>query len=104
MVSDQVSRRQVIDNRPVAPVAQLDRASDFESAGRRFEPCRARHPPSLAIGVFRTFRTSYGATGARTAPGREAVTEGALDGPGSRVGGGENRRIAGPLFAFDMRP
>jgi hypothetical protein len=25
-----------------APVAQLDRASDFESAGRRFEPCRAR--------------------------------------------------------------
>ena len=26
-----------------APVAQLDRASDFESAGRRFESCRARH-------------------------------------------------------------
>ncbi len=26
-----------------APVAQLDRASDFESAGRRFEPCRAHH-------------------------------------------------------------
>ena len=25
-----------------APVAQLDRASDFESAGRRFESCRAR--------------------------------------------------------------
>ena len=24
-----------------APVAQLDRASDFESAGRRFESCRA---------------------------------------------------------------
>ena len=25
-----------------APVAQLDRASDFESGCRRFEPCRAR--------------------------------------------------------------
>ncbi len=24
-----------------APVAQLDRASDFESAGRRFKSCRA---------------------------------------------------------------
>ncbi len=26
---------------PSAPVAQLDRAPDFESVGRRFEPCRA---------------------------------------------------------------
>ncbi len=26
---------------PHAPVAQLDRASDFESAGRTFESCRA---------------------------------------------------------------
>ena len=26
-----------------ALVAQLDRASDFESAGRRFESCRARN-------------------------------------------------------------
>ena len=26
-----------------APVAQLDRASDFESAGRRFDSCRAHH-------------------------------------------------------------
>ena len=25
-----------------APVAQLDRAPDFESVGRRFESCRAR--------------------------------------------------------------
>ena len=25
----------------IAPVAQLDRASDFESGCRRFEPCRA---------------------------------------------------------------
>ncbi len=27
----------------VALVAQLDRASDFESAGYRFEPCQAHH-------------------------------------------------------------
>src|SRR5689334_10758135 len=27
-----------------APVAQLDRASDFESGGREFESLRARHP------------------------------------------------------------
>ena len=27
-----------------APVAQLDRAPDFESVGRRFESCRARQP------------------------------------------------------------
>ena len=26
---------------PCAPVAQLDRASDYESEGRRFESCRA---------------------------------------------------------------
>ena len=26
-----------------APVAQLDRAPDFESVGRRFDSCRARH-------------------------------------------------------------
>ncbi len=29
---------------PCAPVAQLDRAPDFESVGRRFESCRAYHP------------------------------------------------------------
>ena len=28
---------------PHAPVAQSDRASDFESAGRRFDSCQARH-------------------------------------------------------------
>ena len=27
-----------------APVAQLDRADDFESSGREFEPLRARQP------------------------------------------------------------
>ncbi len=30
-----------------APVAQLDRASDFESAGRRFESSRARKKNDL---------------------------------------------------------
>src|SRR5688572_14378681 len=31
-----------------APVAQLDRASDFESGGRGFESLRAHHLPSIA--------------------------------------------------------
>ena len=35
---------------PKAPVAQLDRASDFESAGRPFEPDRARHEPRRVRG------------------------------------------------------
>ena len=35
---------------PRAPVAQLDRASDFESAGRPFEPDRARHEPRRVRG------------------------------------------------------
>ena len=30
-----------------APVAQLDRAPDFESGGRGFEPLRARHPRDI---------------------------------------------------------
>ena len=40
---------------PGAPVAQLDRASAFEAAGRGFEPLRAHHPsvqPSPAVGLF----------------------------------------------------
>ena len=32
-----------------APLAQLDRASGYEPGGRRFESCRARHPPPLAL-------------------------------------------------------
>lgn len=32
----------LIQRRAYALVAQLDRASDFESAGRRFESCQAR--------------------------------------------------------------
>ena len=30
-----------------APVAQLDRAPDFESVGRRFESCRAYHQSDM---------------------------------------------------------
>ena len=41
----QWSRVRVPSLTPSAPVAQLDRASDFESAGRPFEPDRARHAP-----------------------------------------------------------
>ena len=29
-----------------APLAQLDRATDYESVGRTFESCRAHHPPT----------------------------------------------------------
>jgi hypothetical protein len=41
-----------------APVAQLDRAPDFESVGRRFESCRARQPfaydvPDAGFGLGR---------------------------------------------------
>ena len=35
-----------------APVAQLDRASDFESAGRGFESLRARQKTSIAHPIF----------------------------------------------------
>jgi hypothetical protein len=30
-----------------APLAQLDRALDYESSGQRFESSRARHPPPI---------------------------------------------------------
>ena len=45
MVEPQIVDLVVAGSSPVshpidAPVAQLDRASDFESAGCRFEPCR----------------------------------------------------------------
>src|SRR3977135_1287729 len=39
-----------------APVAQLDRAPDFESVGRRFESCRARQgttAPRFEVGSSR---------------------------------------------------
>ena len=34
-----------------APVAQLDRASDFGSEGRRFEPCWVHHPHMSSIEI-----------------------------------------------------
>ena len=36
------ARAQMVEMLYIAPVAQLDRAPDFESVGRRFESCRAR--------------------------------------------------------------
>ena len=63
-----------------ALVAQLDRASDFESEGREFESLRARqdpfaalHPPSLAVGYGREpelCKTAHGSTPKETAPAR----------------------------------
>src|SRR5450830_1190095 len=35
------------------PVAQLDRAPDYESGGRRFESFRARHPSRNRNGLLR---------------------------------------------------
>ena len=32
-----------------APVAQLDRAFDYESKGRKFESCRAHHKPFILL-------------------------------------------------------
>ena len=41
--------------RPVgAPVAQLDRAPDFESVGRGFESLRARHFPETCKGDWKS--------------------------------------------------
>ena len=37
--------------RPDAPVAQMDRAFDYESKGRRFESCRA-YQSSFLINYF----------------------------------------------------
>ena len=53
------------------PVAQLDRASDFESEGCRFESCRAHHkgkkmkiikPFGLSIGKFELKKTTIAKT------------------------------------------
>jgi hypothetical protein len=42
---------------PCAPVAQLDRASDFESAGRPFESGRVRHSNwcQATLVLFKTY-------------------------------------------------
>ena len=42
-----------------APVAQLDRAIDFESIGREFEPLRARQQPS-ALRALRLYALNGG--------------------------------------------
>jgi hypothetical protein len=47
----QVSARLLIPTS--APVAQLDRASDFESAGRPFESGRVRHCPLICNTTYR---------------------------------------------------
>ena len=40
-----------------APIAQLDRASDYESEGRRFESCWAHHASVVArVGLTRLGR------------------------------------------------
>jgi hypothetical protein len=39
-----------------APIAQLDRASDYESEGRRFESCWAHHPARLGRVIRRLAR------------------------------------------------
>ena len=46
-----------------APVAQLDRASDYESEGWRFDSFRARHYPSLKTQAGRRFRPSRACAG-----------------------------------------
>ena len=56
-----------------APVAQLDRAPDFESVGRRFESCRARQA-ALPLGTPRQAsvmpRLAFGSSRARASPTR----------------------------------
>src|SRR5437899_9521617 len=51
-----------------APVAQLDRASGFEPAGRRFKSCRAHH---LLLRAFPDITTaSYGTAAPKSKIGR----------------------------------
>ena len=48
-----------VDSRRV-PVAQLDRASDYESEGCRFDPCQVRHSkPQQTLGFTQSFRVFY---------------------------------------------
>ncbi len=58
--TDIVSRLANISNRfywqpSNAPVAQLDRASDYESEGRTFESFRAHHKPPSGLKTRRGF-------------------------------------------------
>jgi hypothetical protein len=45
---------------PCAPLAQLDRASDYESEGREFESLRARH--SLFVFLLTTCTKTFHAS------------------------------------------
>ena len=60
-----IARPQVVDSTD-APLAQLDRASGYEPEGRRFESCRARHPPSLACKSVRAMADGALSSFART--------------------------------------
>ena len=42
-----------------APVAQLDRAADFESVGREFEPLRARQFSSLYAAILVPLQSAW---------------------------------------------
>ena len=67
---DGAGRSEVISMLVRAPVAQLDRAPDFESVGRRFESCRARHPACEGHGATERLRSRavrYSAPRARRA-------------------------------------
>src|SRR5690242_12427335 len=52
-----------------APVAQLDRAPDYESGGQRFESFRARHFPFTAASMRKALVLTILALSACTAPG-----------------------------------
>jgi hypothetical protein len=51
--------RKSLREKTCALVAQLDRASDFESEGREFESLRARHHLSLQLKGFLRFPLSF---------------------------------------------
>ena len=53
--SSPVARPKFLNN---APVVQLDRIPDFESVGRRFESCRARHIFKISNVLTKIRRTS----------------------------------------------
>ncbi len=45
-----------------APVAQLDRAPDYESGGQEFESLRVRHTPPLSSNISREYNSSESET------------------------------------------
>jgi hypothetical protein len=77
------------DNRTSqALVAQLDRASDFESEGREFESLRARHLPFHARARGRNIRVAVGALslGSAARSGRLAFESQLLQPSGASLG------------------